>query len=119
MPQVIIHIPETVNQGAKAALVRRVRESIHEVLHLDTLIGQVILYESPVSQRGIHDQRDPHFVFVEAFMYPGRKAAVKKELMERIVILINRYLDVSPRDIHAVIHEIPRENYYGGMMHRH
>ena len=119
MPQVIIHVSASVEEGAKAALVKEVREAITKVLQLDIIIGQVMLYESPVAHRSTYVDRDPHFVFVETFMYPGRSPALKTELMERFIMLINRYMDVDPKNIHAVIHEIPKENYFGGIMHRH
>ncbi|UCD80743.1 MAG: tautomerase family protein [Desulfobacterales bacterium] len=119
MPQVIIHISETRDQGVKSMLVKEIRQAISKTLELDTIIGQVILYESPVANRETHADRDPNFVFVEVFMYPGRDPALKKELMERFFILINRHTDVDPKNIHAVIHEIPKESYFGGMMKQH
>jgi phenylpyruvate tautomerase PptA (4-oxalocrotonate tautomerase family) len=119
MPQVIIHISETRDQGAKSILVKEIRRAIAETLELDTIIGQVILYESPVANRETHADRDPNFVFVEVFMYPGRDPALKKELIERFFMLINRHADVDPKDIHAVIHEIPQESYFGGLMKQH
>ncbi|UCG06425.1 MAG: hypothetical protein JSV83_21370 [Desulfobacterales bacterium] len=119
MPQVVIHISKTPDEGAKSALVKEIREAISKVLQLDINIGQVILYESPLAHRKTHDKRDPHFVFVETFMYPGRDPALKNELMERFIMLINRYTNVDPKNIHAIIHEIPEVNYFGGIMKRH
>jgi phenylpyruvate tautomerase PptA (4-oxalocrotonate tautomerase family) len=119
MPQVIIHVSNKMEEGPRTALVREVREAITTVLQLGTIIGQVILYETPVKYRGAHSERNPHFVFVEVFMYPGRDPAVKKELMQRILYLVNRHSGVDDQSILAVIHEIPRENYYGGMMKQH
>ncbi|UCF91000.1 MAG: tautomerase family protein [Desulfobacterales bacterium] len=119
MPQVIIHVSSSVDQGSKAALVKEVREAITKVLQLDTIIGQVILYDSPLDHRSAYTDRDPHFVFIETFMYPGRSPALKTELMERFIMLANRYMGVDPSNILAVIHEIPQESYFGGLMHRH
>jgi phenylpyruvate tautomerase PptA (4-oxalocrotonate tautomerase family) len=119
MPQVIIHMSETPNQAAKSVLVKEIRRAISKVLELDFSIGQVILYESPVANRKTHADRDPNFVFVEVFMYPRREPALKKELMEHFMMLINRHTDVNPKDIHGIIHEIPPENYFGGIMKKH
>ena len=119
MPQVIIHMSETRDQGAKSLLVKEIRQAISKTLKLDTIIGQVILYESPVANRETHADRDPNFVFVEVFMYPGRDPAVKKKLIEHFFTLINRHTDVDSKDILAVIHEIPKESYFGGMMKQH
>ena len=119
MPQVIIHMSESPDIGAKSALVTKIREAISKVLGLDIIIGQVILYESPLTHRKVHDKRDPHFVFVETFMYPGRSDAVKAELMEHFIMLINQYTNVDRQNIHAIIHEISRENYFGGIMKQH
>ena len=119
MPQIIIHMSETPDQGAKSMLVKEIRQAISKTLKLDIIIGQVILYESPVANRESHADRDPNFVFIEVFMYPGRDPALKKELMERFFMLLNRHTDVAPKDIHAVIHEIPKESYFGGIMKQH
>jgi phenylpyruvate tautomerase PptA (4-oxalocrotonate tautomerase family) len=119
MPQVIIHMSETPDQGSKSALVKEIRQAISKVLDLEITIGQVILYTSPVANRKTHADRDPNFVFVEVFMYPGRKPALKKEMMDRFSMQINRYTGVDPKDIHAVIHEIPKENYFGGIKKQH
>ena len=119
MPQIIIHMSETPDQGAKSMLVKEVRQAISKTLGLNIIIGQVILYESPVANRETHADRDPKFVLVEAFMYPGRDPALKEELMERVFALINRHSEIDRKDIHGVIHEIPKENYFGGMMKQH
>jgi phenylpyruvate tautomerase PptA (4-oxalocrotonate tautomerase family) len=119
MPQVVIHISETPDVGAKSALVKKIREAISKVLQLDIKIGQVIIYESPMAHRKTSDERDPHFVFIQTYIYPGRSAALKTELMEHFFMLINRYLNVEPENIHAVIQEIPQENYFGGIMKQH
>jgi phenylpyruvate tautomerase PptA (4-oxalocrotonate tautomerase family) len=119
MPQVIIHVSNKMEEGPRTALVKQVREAITTVLKLDTIIGQVILYETPVKYRGTHADRSPHFVFVEVFMYPGRSAALKNELMQRILYLVNKHSGVDDENILSVIHEIPRENYFGGMMKQH
>ena len=119
MPQVIIHVSTSVEEGSKAIMVKEIREAITKVLKLDTIIGQVILYDSPVTHRGTYANRDPNFVFIEVFMYPGRSLQVKQEMMERFILLINRYTGVERDNIHALIHEIPQENYFGGMMHQH
>ena len=119
MPQVIIHMSETPDQGAKSMLVKEIRQAISKTLALDTIIGQVMVYECPVANRETHPDRDPNFVFVEVFMYPGRDPAVKKKLIEHFFTLINRHTDVDSKDILAVIHEIPKESYFGGMMKQH
>jgi len=110
---------ETPDQGAKSMLVKEIRQAMSKTLGLDKIIGQVMLYECPVANRETHPERDPNFVFVEVFMYPGRDAAVKKELMAHFSTLINRHTDVDPKDILAVIHEIPQESYFGGTMKKH
>lgn len=119
MPQVIIHVSSAMEEGPRTALVREVRQAVTTVLQLDTIIGQVILYESPIKHRSAHADRSLHFVFVEVFVYPGRDPDVKRELMERIIFLVNRHVRVDPTNIIGTIHEIPRENYFGGKMKQH
>ena len=119
MPQIMIHMSTAIEEGPKAVLLKKVREAITHVLKLEPVIGQVVLYESPLMHRCVYEGRDPNFVFVETFMYPGRSPEQKAELMERVIYLVNQYTNVDPKNILGVIHEIPRENYFGGLMHRH
>jgi phenylpyruvate tautomerase PptA (4-oxalocrotonate tautomerase family) len=106
-------------EGQRTALVKQAREAISTVLQLNTVIGQVLLCESPVEYRCTHDDRSPHFVFVEVFMYPGRSATVKKALLDRLLFLVYKHAEVDFDNIPAVIHEIPKENYYGGIFKQH
>ena len=114
MPQVVIHMSETLEVGIKSVLVKEVRKAISAVLALEETSGQVILYESPQAQRTNHEDRDPNFVLVETFMLPGRSREQKTALLEHFSGLIHRYTNVNPRDIHIVIHEIAEENYSAG-----
>jgi phenylpyruvate tautomerase PptA (4-oxalocrotonate tautomerase family) len=52
-------------------------------------------------------------------MYPGRSPDLKAHLIERITYLINQYTGVDSKNIHAVIHEIPTDDYFGGIKHQH
>ncbi len=119
MPQIILHVCDTMEEGRRTALIKEAREAISTVLKLDEVIGQVMMYESPVKYRGAHKDRSPQFVFVEVFMHPGRSPAVKNELMERLLFLINKHAEVDYKNILAVIHEIQKENYFGGLMKQH
>lgn len=119
MPHIIMHVSTNMDDGTKAAFIKRTREAITAAFGLDPIIGHVVLYESPAKHRSTYAERDPNFVFFEVFMHPGHLAAQKKELIDRITHLITQYAGVDPKNIHAVIHEIPPENYFGGIMHRH
>ena len=119
MPQIILHVCDTLEEGRRTALVKEAREAIGKILELDEVIGQVLLYESPVKYRGTHKNRSPQFVFVEIFMHPGRSARVKNELLEHLLFLIDKHAEVGFENIMGVIHEIPKENYFGGLMKQH
>jgi phenylpyruvate tautomerase PptA (4-oxalocrotonate tautomerase family) len=82
-------------------------------------IGQVMLYELPAENRSTHSTRDQRFVFVQVSMYPGRTAEMKLQFLQNLVFLINRYTGVDAKDINCVIHEIPPENYCGGVSHEY
>jgi len=117
MPQVIIHSSSAISPEHKTQLVRSVMESIPRLLNVAAHIGQVMLYETPEENRSTHPSRDQRFVFVEVSMYPGRTAGMKQKFLQNLVSLINRYTGVDAQDINCVIHEIPPENYYGGVSH--
>ena len=119
MPHLIIHVSNIMDEGAKVAFLKRTREVVIETLKLDPIIGHVILYESPHKHRCTYADRDPNFVFFEVFMYPGRSPDLKAHLIERITYLINQYTGVDSKNIHAVIHEISPDDYFGGIKHQH
>jgi phenylpyruvate tautomerase PptA (4-oxalocrotonate tautomerase family) len=119
MPQVIIHASSSIRAQDKALLVRSVRESIPRLLKVAEHIGQVMLYETPKENRSTHSTRDQRFIFVEVSMYPGRTAEMKRQFLQHLVLLINRYSGVDAKDVNCVIHEIPPENYYGGVSHEY
>ena len=119
MPQVIIHASSSIRSEDKTQLVRRIRESIPQLLNVPEHIGQVMLYEIPEENRSTHSTRNQRFIFVEVSMYPGRTAEMKLRFLQNLVSLINRYAGVDAKDINCVIHEIPPENYYGGVSHKY
>lgn len=119
MPQVIIHTSTSQGLGSRAKLVQEVRKALTDVLQLDPISGQVILYESSTAHRSTYQERDPNFVVIETFMYPGRNQEKKSELMARCIFLVGKYLGIDPKNVHAVIHEIPKENYFGGILGKH
>ncbi len=119
MPQVIIHASSSIRPKDKALLVHSIRESIPRLLKVAEHIGQVMLYETPEENRSTHSTRDQRFIFVEVSMYPGRTAEIKLKFLQNLVLLINRYTGVDAKDVNCVIHEIPPENYYGGVSHEY
>lgn len=119
MPQVIIHASSPIRSQDKDKLVRSIRESIPQLLNVPEHIGQVMLYELAEENRNAHSTRDQRFVFVEVSMYPGRTADMKKQFLQNLVLLINRHIGVDPKDINCIIHEIPPENYFGGVSHEY
>ena len=119
MPQVIIHASSSISPQNKALIVRSIRESIPRLLKVAEHIGQVMLYETPEENRSTHSTRDPGFIFVEVSMYPGRTAEMKRQFLQNLVQLINRYTGIDAKDVNCVIHEIPTENYYGGVSHEY
>jgi phenylpyruvate tautomerase PptA (4-oxalocrotonate tautomerase family) len=119
MPQVIIHACSSISSEDKAQLVRSIRESIPQLLNVAEHIGQVMLYETPEENRSTHSTRDRRFIFVEVIMYPGRTKEMKLNFLENLILLINRYTGVDAGDINCVIHEIPPENYFGGVSHKY
>jgi phenylpyruvate tautomerase PptA (4-oxalocrotonate tautomerase family) len=119
MPQVIIHASTSEGLGSKGKLVQGIRNALTIELNLDRISGQVILYESPTLHRSTYQERDPNFVMIETFMYPGRSREKKAELMERFIFNVEKYLGIDRKSVHLVIHEIQQENYFGGILGKH
>ena len=119
MPQIIIHASSSIDLENKKLLVQKIRDSIPDLLQISENIGQVIFYETLTESRSAHKDRDPNFIFVETTMYPGRSREMKENFMNHLIILIREATGVSPEDINCVIHEIPPENYFGGVSHKY
>ncbi len=119
MPQVIIHTSSSIRSEDKAQLVFSIRESIPRLLNVAEHIGQVMLYETPEESRSTHSTRNRRFIFVEVIMYPGRTKEMKVDFLQNLIILINQHTGVDAADINCVIHEIPPENYFGGVSHEY
>jgi phenylpyruvate tautomerase PptA (4-oxalocrotonate tautomerase family) len=117
MPQVIIHSSSSIKTEQKIKLVQKIRDSIPQLLNVPENIGQVMLYEIADENRSVHSTRDKHFIFAEVSMYPGRSTEMKQNFLQNIVFLINKHTGVDSKDINCVIHEIPPENYSGGITH--
>ena len=117
MPQVILHVCSAMSEEAKVELVHSVRAAIPRVLGIPNRIGQVLLYETPLGHRAIHDSRDGRFVIVETMMYPGRTPDQKAALVQEIMRLVTQHTGVTAQDINCIIHEIPPDNYFGGTSH--
>ncbi|MGE5630310.1 MAG: tautomerase family protein [Caulobacteraceae bacterium] len=114
MPIVKIHISSTILPFQKPILVKEVRKSLVELLNIDEKVGQVILYESLPQLRSAHESRSSNFAFTEITMLPAESPDIKKALMQRINMLISKYLEIDEKDINCCIIELPQENWCGG-----
>ena len=119
MPQVIIHAFSSISSENKKLLVQKIRGSILELLKISENIGQVIFYETKAENRSAHKSRGQNFIFVETTMYPGRSRDMKETFMNHLIALLSEYTGVNLKDINCVIHEIPPENYFGGVSHKY
>lgn len=118
MPQVIIHASRSIAPENRSQLVQQIRASIPELLNVPEHIGQVILYQSPEKNRATHASRDNNFIIVEVTMYPGRTKEIKQSFLENLIRLVHKYTGVDAEDINCLIHEIPSENWSGGVSHK-
>ncbi|NLM68894.1 MAG: tautomerase family protein [Firmicutes bacterium] len=112
MPLVKVHLSQTTK--AAELLAGAIRETIVEVLGIAADIGQVMIYQTPVELRSVHNSREQNFAVVEIVMYSGRNRVIKEKLSEKICSLIKSHINIGLSDIHCYIIEIAPENYYGG-----
>lgn len=117
MPQVRIHMADSISSENKSKMVHSIRELISVVLKIDRKIGQVMLYES--KYRANHESRDKNFVFIEVTMYSGRSYELKQKLANSIISEIVRYTQVDVKDINLVYYELTSDNYFGGTTHKY
>jgi len=117
MPQVIIHLGTSIDNGDKDRLAQSIRELIPSILGIDEKTGQVLLYDS--SHRAIHATRDSNFVFVQVTMYTGRSLELKAKLATAIIAEIHKYTGVDGNDINLGFYELKPDNYFGGISHKY
>jgi phenylpyruvate tautomerase PptA (4-oxalocrotonate tautomerase family) len=64
----------------------------------------------------------PHLIIhVSNIMDEGAKVAFLKRTRKVVLetYLVNPYTGVDSKNIHAVIHEIPPDDYFGAIKHQH
>ena len=117
MPQVKIHISNSIDYESKSKLVNKIREILPTVLNIDKKIGQVMLYET--RYRSNHESRNKNFVFIEVTMYTGRNYALKQKLADTIISEISDFTGTNQKDINLIFYEINPDNYFGGTTHKY
>ena len=48
-------------------------------------IGQVMIYQTPVELRSVHNSREQNFAVVEIVMYSGRNRVIKKNYRKSVL----------------------------------
>lgn len=114
MPQITIHMSSDTKCVDKFSMANEVRNTVVEKLQIDKTIGQVMIYETPITSRSIHESKNAKFIFVEIRMYPGRELQIKQNLMKAVVSVIHKYTNIEIKDITCSISEVPKDNYYTG-----
>ena len=114
MPVVKIHVSSEVKPSARQPMVKDIRKALVDILGISDDHGHVILYESPLSSRCIHESRDSNFVFAEILMFSGRRDEMKEKLFRRLSELISKHTGVDGSDIILNIIETDRKNWAKG-----
>jgi len=111
MPFVKIHVSSKMSISARPLLVEEIRLALVEILKIDPTHGHVVLYDSPLDSRGIHESRDKNFVFVEILMFSGRSDEMKENLFKKLSKIVNKHVGIDEKEILINVIETDRKNW--------
>ena len=111
MPFVKIHVCSYVDPAIRTSIVSNIREMLVDVLGISLDHGHVVLYESPVTSRCVHESRNNRFVIVEILMFSGRSEEMKEKLFYKMNEIIKNHLGIEGRDVIISIIESERNNW--------
>lgn len=114
MPFVKIHISSSIKLSTREKIVKEVREALVKTIDIKFNHGHVIVYDSPVSSRCVHESRHNNFVMVEIIMFPGRSADIKENLFHSVTKIIKNHTGLKEEDILITIIESERYNWAKG-----
>ena len=111
IPFVKIHIPSSIELSLREKIVKEVREALVNTIDIKFNHGYVVIYDSPVSSRCVHESRNNNFVIVEIIMFPGRSADMKEKLFHNLTEIIKNHTGLKGEDILITIIESERDNW--------
>ena len=116
MPHVRIEMLLGKSLEYKRSLLNEIHESIVEVLKTPAhdRYQKIIEIEKEHFDHG--PRRSDDYLFIEIFLFAGRKKQTKELLYKRITERLQTTLGLAPIDIIIVLREIARENWgFGGV----
>lgn len=66
-------------------MLKQIRNVLVDTLGIDETHGHLILYETPINSREVHQTRDKRFIFVEIQMFAGRSDEKKEKLFKKFL----------------------------------
>ena len=114
MPFVKIHISSSIKLSTQAKIVKEVREALVNTIDIKFNHGHVVVYDSPLTSRCVHESRNNNFVIVEIIMFPGRSADMKENLFYSLTKIIQNHTGLKEEDILITIIESERDNWAKG-----
>lgn len=114
VPFVKIHVSSTVDLPARALFVKEIRETLVNTINIKFNHGHVVIYESPLASRCVHESRNNNFVIVEIIMFPGRTDDIKEKLFLNLTEIIKNHTGLKDEDILITIIESERHNWAKG-----
>ena len=111
MPFVKIHIPSSIELSTREKIVKEVREALVNTIDIKFNHGYVVLYDSPIPSRCVHESRNNNFVIIEIIMFPGRTADMKEKLFHSLTEIIKNHTGLKGEDILITIIESERDNW--------
>ncbi|NHI91181.1 MAG: DUF1904 family protein [Candidatus Lokiarchaeota archaeon] len=113
MPFIKIHVPIGLDHLTHQIILRELRKNLVSILGIREDHGHLVIYESPLTAREVHKNRDKNFVFVEIQMFSGRSDEIKEALFLKITEIIKKNIKINENNILINIIETERKNWGG------
>ncbi len=114
MPFIKIHVSSSIKLSTRGKIVKDVREALVNTIDIKFNHGHVVVYDSPLTSRCVHENRNNNFVIVEIIMFPGRSADMKEKLFHSLTETIKNHTGLKGEDILITIIESERDNWAKG-----
>jgi len=111
VPFVKIHVSSSIELSTREKIVKDVREALVNTIDIKFNHGYVVVYDSPLTSRCVHESRNNNFVIVEIIMFPGRSTDMKEKLFHCLTEIIKNHTGLKGEDILITIIESERDNW--------
>ncbi len=110
MPSTLVSIRRHLPSDQRRALIEEVQRVLVDVLKIPPHDRNVRLQAFSADDFMVGPEASEYYTQVEITLYPGRSAALKRELYQALVQSLGRF-GVPPQDTRIILNEVAPENW--------